>query len=92
MFADNEDAQQIIFRTQQQINSYARQGLRVLVMAKKLLTEPEFNNWLKAHKEVELHRENREKLMESYSLMETNLTLVGEKKGEKRERKGMEKG
>lgn len=78
LFADNVEAQQNIFRTQQQINSYARQGLRVLVMAKRSLTESEFMDWLKAHKEVELCQENREKLMESYRALETNLTLIGE--------------
>ncbi|KAK6617728.1 hypothetical protein RUM43_013956 [Polyplax serrata] len=76
-FTDNVEAQQNIFRTQQQINSYARQGLRVLVMAKRSLTESEFMDWLKAHKEVELCQENREKLMESYRALETNLTLIG---------------
>lgn len=78
LIADNLEVKQNIFRTQQQINSYARQGLRVLVMAKRLLTESEFNDWLKAHKEVELCRDNRDKLMASYSVMESKLILLGE--------------
>lgn len=70
--------QQNIFRTQQQINSYARQGLRVLVMAKRVLTEVEFNDWLTVHKEIELCQENLErKLTESYCSIETKLTLIG---------------
>lgn len=80
MILDNIEAQQNIFKTQQHINSYARQGLRVLVMAKRMLTESEYADWLKTHKEVELCHENREKkLIDSYSSIETKLTLLGKK-------------
>lgn len=76
---DNMEMQQNIFRTQQQINSYARQGLRVLVMAKRVLTEAEYNDWHTAHKEVELCQENVErKLTESFCSIETKLVLLGE--------------
>lgn len=71
--------QQLIFRTQQHLNSYARQGLRVLVMARRTLSDVEYNDWLRKHGEATLMIENRERrLRESYSRLETNLTLLGE--------------
>jgi len=71
--------QQIIFRTQQHLNSYARQGLRVLVMARRTLSDVEYNDWLRKHDEATLLLENRERrIRESYSRLETNLTLLGE--------------
>ena len=72
--------QQVIFRTQQHLNSYARQGLRVLVMAKRTLSDVEYNNWLREHDEATaLMLENRDRrIRESYSRLETNLTLLGE--------------
>ncbi|KAL0267650.1 UNVERIFIED_CONTAM: hypothetical protein PYX00_009855 [Menopon gallinae] len=71
------EAQQNIIRTQQQINSYARQGLRVHVMAKRNLPESYFMEWLNAHKEIELCHDNKDKLTESYCSIETQLTLLG---------------
>jgi len=71
--------QQMIFRTQQHLNSYARQGLRVLVMAKRTLSDVEYNDWLRKHEEATLVLENRERrIRECYSRLETNLTLLGE--------------
>lgn len=71
--------QQVIFRTQQHLNSYARQGLRVLVMAKRTLSDAEYNDWLRKHEEATLVLENRDRrIRESYSRLETNLTLLGE--------------
>jgi hypothetical protein len=71
--------QQLIFRTQQHLNSYARQGLRVLVMARRTLSDVEYDDWLRKHGEATLMIENRERrLRESYSRLETNLTLLGE--------------
>ncbi|PSN32447.1 hypothetical protein C0J52_17592, partial [Blattella germanica] len=70
--------QQLIFRTQQHLNSYARQGLRVLVMARRTLTEAEYSEWLLKHEEAKLALENRDRrLRESFSRLETNLTLLG---------------
>jgi hypothetical protein len=71
--------QELIFRTQNHLNSYARQGLRVLVMARRTLSDVEYNDWLRKHGEATLMIENRERrLRESYSRLETNLTLLGE--------------
>lgn len=65
-------------KTQQHLDSYARQGLRVLVMAKRHMTLTEFNEWHTSHKEIEITMDNREKkIRESYSSLECNLTLLG---------------
>lgn len=71
--------QKIIYRTQQHLNTYAKQGLRVLVMAKRVLTEKEYSDWAKRNQEAELsHNDREKKLMRSYAEIEKNLTLIGE--------------
>nr|CAD7452425.1 unnamed protein product [Timema tahoe] len=75
---DDVIMQQLIFRTQQHLNSYARQGLRVLVMAKRTVSDHEYSDWLRRHEEAELSLDNRDRrIRESYSRLETNLTLLG---------------
>ncbi|CAG2054143.1 unnamed protein product [Timema podura] len=75
---DDVIMQQLIFRTQQHLNSYARQGLRVLVMAKRTVSDHEYSDWLRRHEEAELSIDNRDRrIRESYSRLETNLTLLG---------------
>ncbi|XP_017779873.1 PREDICTED: probable phospholipid-transporting ATPase VD isoform X2 [Nicrophorus vespilloides] len=75
---DDSEQKRIICQTQQQLNAYAKQGLRVLLMAKRILTVTEYNEWLRKHKEAELSHDNLEKkLQESYALIEHNLTLLG---------------
>lgn len=66
-------------KTQQNLDMYAKQGLRVLVMAKRHLKPQEYAEWAAKHKEFELSMEhNREKkIRESFMSIETNLTLLG---------------
>lgn len=66
-------------KTQQHLDLYAKQGLRVLVMAKRHLKPQEFAEWAAKHKEIELSMEhNREKrIRESFLILEKNLTLLG---------------
>lgn len=65
-------------QTQQQLDSYARQGLRVLVMAKRHLNPIEFSEWWNKHQEIEMSMENRDKrIRESFLQLESNLTLLG---------------
>lgn len=65
-------------KTQQHLDLYARQGLRVLVMAKRHLDPHEFSDWWTKHQEIEMSLDNREKrIRESFGLLETNLTLLG---------------
>lgn len=65
-------------KTQQQLDLYARQGLRVLVMAKRILSLAEYTDWTTRHKECEMTLENREKkVRDSFVSIEKNLTLLG---------------
>ncbi|XP_059615046.1 phospholipid-transporting ATPase VB isoform X2 [Phlebotomus argentipes] len=65
-------------KTQQQLDLYARQGLRVLVMAKRVLSPVEYADWAARHKECEMTMENREKrVRDSFVGIEKNLTLLG---------------
>jgi phospholipid-translocating ATPase len=65
-------------RTQQQLDMYARQGLRVLLIAKRNLDPVEFSEWYSKHQECEMSTESREKkIRESFALLERNLTLIG---------------
>ncbi|XP_072162375.1 phospholipid-transporting ATPase VD isoform X2 [Bemisia tabaci] len=75
---DNLRSQQIIFRTQQHLNMYARQGLRVLVMAKRVISPKKYADWLAKYETAELIFEGRERRMrELYSEMENHLSLIG---------------
>uniref|UniRef100_A0A3Q3SH22 Phospholipid-transporting ATPase n=1 Tax=Mastacembelus armatus TaxID=205130 RepID=A0A3Q3SH22_9TELE len=65
-------------QTQKHLDSYAREGLRTLCIAKKVLEEEEYEVWLKKQLLAESSIENREELMlESSQSLETNLTLLG---------------
>lgn len=65
-------------QTEQQLELYARQGLRVLLVAKRNLNPVEFAEWFSQHQECEMSTENREKkVRESFGLLERNLTLIG---------------
>ncbi|XP_036980949.1 probable phospholipid-transporting ATPase VD isoform X3 [Acanthopagrus latus] len=65
-------------QTQKHLDSYAREGLRTLCIAKKVLEEEEYEVWLKRHLLAESSIENREELlMDSAERLETNLTLLG---------------
>ncbi|KAJ8385793.1 hypothetical protein AAFF_G00182370 [Aldrovandia affinis] len=64
--------------TQRFLDEYAREGLRTLCIAKKVLEEEEYETWLKHHVFAETSIENREELlMESAQKLETGLTLLG---------------
>ncbi|XP_065336042.1 phospholipid-transporting ATPase VA isoform X1 [Cloeon dipterum] len=74
---DDPAMQQFIFNTQQHLNAYARQGLRVLVMAKRNLSEAEFDAWHVLHKEAEMMHDHERRIRESFCRLETNLILLG---------------
>ncbi|KAL1464686.1 hypothetical protein WDU94_004310 [Cyamophila willieti] len=74
---DNFLEQDIIFKTQQHLNTYARQGLRVLAMAKRGLTEEQYAEWCDKCQLVQ-NMPNKESLMRDlFNEIENNLTLVG---------------
>ncbi|XP_030580873.1 phospholipid-transporting ATPase VD isoform X2 [Archocentrus centrarchus] len=65
-------------QTQKHLDAYAREGLRTLCIAKKVLKEEEYDVWLNTHVLAESSIENREELLlESAQRLETNLTLLG---------------
>uniref|UniRef100_A0AAQ5ZK35 Phospholipid-transporting ATPase n=1 Tax=Amphiprion ocellaris TaxID=80972 RepID=A0AAQ5ZK35_AMPOC len=65
-------------QTQKHLDSYAREGLRTLCIAKKCLDEEEYDVWLKDQLLAESSIENREELLlASAERLETNLTLLG---------------
>ncbi|XP_051508144.1 phospholipid-transporting ATPase VD-like isoform X1 [Myxocyprinus asiaticus] len=71
-------SREVIERTQRHLDQYAREGLRTLCVAKKVLEEQEYKVWLKRHEFAETSIENREELLlESAERLETNLTLLG---------------
>ncbi|KAK9406695.1 Phospholipid-transporting ATPase [Crotalus adamanteus] len=65
-------------QTQKHLDWYARDGLRTLCIAKKVLSEEEFQKWLNFHHEAEIAMENRDELlMEAAQHLESKLTLLG---------------
>ncbi|XP_051504011.1 phospholipid-transporting ATPase VD-like isoform X3 [Myxocyprinus asiaticus] len=76
--AEDGISREVMERTQRHLDQYAREGLRTLCVAKKVLEEQEYKAWLKSHEFVETCIENREELLlESAERLETNLTLLG---------------
>jgi len=46
--------EEVLEKTQLHLDNYAKQGLRVLVMAKRSLSEDEYQEWAAKHKEAEV--------------------------------------
>lgn len=68
----------LIARTQTCINNYAKEGLRVLVMAKRRLSELEYSSWEVKYRQAELDMDNRDNLMfDAWCTLENNMELVG---------------
>ncbi|XP_075051388.1 phospholipid-transporting ATPase VD [Mixophyes fleayi] len=64
--------------TQKHLDKYAKGGLRTLCIAKKVMTDFEYAEWLQSHFIAETSIDNREELLyESALRLETNLTLLG---------------
>lgn len=65
-------------RTQTHLDDYAKEGLRTLCIAKKVMTDAEYTEWLNVHFLAETSIDNREELLlESATRLETNLCLLG---------------
>ncbi|XP_063979649.1 phospholipid-transporting ATPase VA isoform X1 [Diachasmimorpha longicaudata] len=74
----SEEESSATVKTHQLLHSYARQGLRTLVMARRSLSTTEFETWRQRHTEAELANDNRERrIRESFSSLESHLTLAG---------------
>ncbi|XP_067892119.1 phospholipid-transporting ATPase VD-like [Heterodontus francisci] len=65
-------------RTQNYLDYYAKVGLRTLCIAKKVMNDAEYSEWLKFHLLAETSIDNQEELLfESALNLETSLTLLG---------------
>ncbi|XP_075852375.1 phospholipid-transporting ATPase VB isoform X2 [Microcebus murinus] len=65
-------------QTQKHLDLYARDGLRTLCIAKKVISEEDFQRWASFRREAEASLENREELlMETAQHLENQLTLLG---------------
>ncbi|KFW02969.1 putative phospholipid-transporting ATPase VB [Eurypyga helias] len=65
-------------KTQKHLDYYAREGLRTLCIAKKVLNEDDFQKWANFRREAEAAIDNRDELlMETAQHLETKLTLLG---------------
>ncbi|KAG8453638.1 hypothetical protein GDO86_000320 [Hymenochirus boettgeri] len=64
--------------TQKHLDQYAKGGLRTLCIAKKVMTDSDYTEWLQLHFLAETSIENREDLLYDSALrLETKLTLLG---------------
>ncbi|XP_050647547.1 phospholipid-transporting ATPase VD isoform X3 [Macaca thibetana thibetana] len=73
------EKQQMIIRekTQKHLDDYAKQGLRTLCIAKKVMSDTEYAEWLRNHFLAETSIDNREELLlESAMRLENKLTLL----------------
>ncbi|XP_073913804.1 phospholipid-transporting ATPase VB isoform X4 [Castor canadensis] len=65
-------------RTQKHLDLYARDGLRTLCIAKKVVSEEDFQRWVSFRREAEAALDNRDELlMETAQHLENQLTLLG---------------
>ncbi|XP_037685659.1 probable phospholipid-transporting ATPase VD isoform X3 [Choloepus didactylus] len=74
------EKQQMIIRekTQRHLDDYAKRGLRTLCIAKRVMSDTEYAEWLKNHFLAETSIDNREELLlESAMRLENKLTLLG---------------
>ncbi|XP_058526126.1 phospholipid-transporting ATPase VD [Ochotona princeps] len=74
------EEQQMLIRekTQRHLDDYAKRGLRTLCIAKKVMSDSEYAEWLRDHFLAETSIDNREELLtESAMRLENKLTLLG---------------
>ncbi|RZB54427.1 phospholipid-transporting ATPase VD, partial [Asbolus verrucosus] len=75
---DDSEQKLIIDKTQQHVNNYSKDGLRVLLMAKRVLTPQEYSEWNQKQQDINMSLDNLErKVQENYSKIECHLTLLG---------------
>ncbi|XP_017214606.1 phospholipid-transporting ATPase VB [Danio rerio] len=78
VFSVESAAKRIAVRTQKDLDMYARDGLRTLCFAKKVISEQEFKAWFTSRQEaLSAIDEKEERLMETANDIENNLTLLG---------------
>ncbi|XP_029444131.1 probable phospholipid-transporting ATPase VD isoform X2 [Rhinatrema bivittatum] len=78
--ANSKEIQQMKMKeiTQKHLDDYAKGGLRTLCIAKKVMNEAEYADWLNSHFLAETSIDNREELLLASAMrLETGLTLLG---------------
>ncbi|XP_042626494.1 phospholipid-transporting ATPase VB [Cyprinus carpio] len=74
----NSEAKQTAVKTQRDLDMYARNGLRTLCFAKKVISEQEFRAWSAVRQEaLSAIEEKEERLMETANFIESSFTLLG---------------
>ncbi|KAB5565411.1 hypothetical protein PHYPO_G00241070 [Pangasianodon hypophthalmus] len=72
------ESRNIAYKTQQDLDMYARDGLRTLCFTRKVVSEQAYRNWLVMRQEAMSAIERKEELlMDTATYMENNLTLLG---------------
>uniref|UniRef100_A0A8C1CVF6 Phospholipid-transporting ATPase n=1 Tax=Cyprinus carpio carpio TaxID=630221 RepID=A0A8C1CVF6_CYPCA len=72
------EAKQTAVKTQRDLDMYARNGLRTLCFAKKVISEQEFRAWSAVRQEaLSAIEEKEERLMETANFIESSFTLLG---------------
>ena len=77
---ESDDPEELAVRekTTQNLTTYAKQGLRILVMAKRVISKSDYKIWLEKHTAAENSIRGREKLLEeSFDRIEREMTLIG---------------
>ncbi|XP_054718462.1 phospholipid-transporting ATPase VA-like [Uloborus diversus] len=68
----------LIMKTQQHLNGYSRKGLRILCMAKKVISQAEYDAWIPHQRAADICIEDRDKqLYLAACMIEQNLELLG---------------
>ncbi|KAK3558571.1 hypothetical protein QTP86_021022 [Hemibagrus guttatus] len=68
----------IVRKTQNDLDMYARDGLRTLCFARKVISEEDYKYWLVMRQQAKAAIENKEELLtDTAAYMEKNLTLLG---------------
>ncbi|XP_028399052.1 phospholipid-transporting ATPase ID-like [Dendronephthya gigantea] len=70
--------QELVETTTKHLNTFAKSGLRTLVLAEKDITEEYFKDWMGRYHEASTAADDRdEKINETYEEIETNMKLIG---------------
>ena len=74
----NSSEEVILNKTISNLSDYAKKGLRTLVMAKRVISKRDYEEWQKQHENAENSMWKRDKLLEeSYDLIESHMELLG---------------
>ena len=74
----NSPEESILNKTVLNLSDYAKKGLRTLVMAKRIISKRDYEEWQKQHENAENSMWKRDKLLEeSYDMIESDMELLG---------------